>query len=46
MLVGGANHPPFDGVLIPGFPSAGLLVNECLHYDGNKREGIIVMVAV
>ena len=46
MLVRGAKHPPFDGVLIPVFPLDGIFVNECLHSDGHKREGKIVVVAV
>ena len=46
MLPRGAKHPPFYGVLVPGFPSDGIYVNECLHSDGQEREGIIVMVAV
>ena len=46
MLAGGDKHPPFDGVLIPGFPSAGLLVNECLQSDGHERGGRKVMVSM
>ena len=46
MIIGGANHPPFDGVLILGFTLAGILMNDCLHSDGHEREGRIFMVAV
>ena len=46
MLIGGANNPPFDGMLIPSFPSAEILMKECLHSDGHKSEGRIVMVSM
>ena len=46
ILVVGAKHPPFYGVIIPCFPLAEILVNERLHYDRHERESRIVMVAV
>ena len=46
MLVGGAKQPTLDGMLVPDFPWVGILVNECLHSDGHKRDVRIVSVAV
>ena len=45
ILVRSAKNPPFDGMLIPGFRSDRIFVNECLHSDRHKREDRIVMVA-
>ena len=46
VFVGGADHPFFDGVIVPLLPPDRPLVDEGLHSDGDERDCRVVVVTI